>query len=172
VRAKGFTLIELAVVIVVIGILAGLLLDRVVPLVGRAEKVAFQQMRSQINTALLLEAAERITRGESETLPELAGINPMALMLQPPANYLGSFERPEPSALPRSVWYFDEHDSRLVYRPGRQARFEPRGGPSDRIELTVSFVFRDRDGDGAFNPSADDFGGLHLAAVNDFVWSD
>jgi len=170
-RARGFTLVELVVVVIAIGILAGLLLERVLPLIGRAERVAFEQVQSQIQSALLLEAAERVTRGESATLAELAGANPMALLLKPPGNYLGALDRPEPASLPRRIWYFDARERRLVYRPGRRAGFEPLEGPADRIELRVAFVYGDRDGDGRFDPASDDFDGLRLEPVHAYEWA-
>ena len=170
--ARGFTLLELVVVIVIIGILAGFLLDRVLPLIGQAERVAFQQVRAQVQSALLLEAAERIARGESSSLGELAGANPMSLLLQPPGNYLGERSSPRISDLPRAAWYFDTREGRLVYRPGRQAEVEMLDGPDDRIELAVSFAYRDRDGDGRFQPSVDNFDGLRLAPVYPFRWLD
>lgn len=169
---RGFTLLELVIVIVIIAVLAGFLLDRVLPLVGQAERVAFLQVRAHVQNALLLEAAERITRGESASLDELAGANPMSLLLQPPGNYLGELSRPRIADLPRATWHFDDREGRLVYRPGRQAKVEMLEGPEDRIQLAVSFVYRDRDGDGRFDPSIDDFDGLRLDPVYSFRWLD
>src|SRR5690348_14013509 len=158
---RGFSLIELMVVVIAIGILSGVLLDRVLPLIGRAQRAAFMQTKADLQTALLLEAAERITRSEAATLPNLAGTNPMTLLLTPPANYLGSFESP-PDDAPTASWYFDEHSHRLVYRVGRFTRFDPQGGPPGRIELATEFVFEDRDGTGTFEPGRDEFRGLRL----------
>jgi prepilin-type N-terminal cleavage/methylation domain-containing protein len=169
---RGFSLFELVVVIVVIAILAGLLLGRVLPLIGQAERVAFLQTRQQIQSALLLEAAERVTRGESDTLVSLTGVNPMALLLEPPGNYFGAGSRSSSEAMPRRSWYFDETDNLLVYRPGRQARFQALEGPADRIEMRVSFVYRDRDSDGTFNASVDHFDGLRLESLHLYSWPD
>ena len=169
--ARGFSLIELLVVVIAIGILSGAVLERVLPLIGRAQRAAFMQVRGDLQTALLLEAAARITRGEAETLTSLANVNPMTLLLSPPGNYVGSFAEPVDDAPPAS-WYFDEHSRRLVYRVGRYARFDAQGGPPGRIELTTEFVFEDRDGNGAFDPVRDEFEGLRLTPVHAFAWPD
>jgi hypothetical protein len=117
----------------------------------------------------LLEAAERIARGESASLAALASANPMDLLLQPPANYLGALQ-PGDRPLPRRFWYFDTDEKLLVYRPGRQASFDPLDGPSDRIEMQVSFVYRDRDSDGAYNASVDHIDGLRFVSVHPYAW--
>src|SRR5258706_10037918 len=170
-KSRGFSLVELIVVVIAVGILAGALLERVLPLIGRAQRTAFVQVRVDLQTALLLEAAERITRGEAATLPSLAQANPMTLLLSPPASYMGSFARP-PDDVPAATWYFDEHSRRLVYRVGRYARFDAQGGPPGRIELTTEFVFEDRDGSGSFDPARDEFEGLRLAPGHPFPWPD
>jgi prepilin-type N-terminal cleavage/methylation domain-containing protein len=170
-RARGFTLLELVVVVVAIAILTGFALDRLLPLVGRAQHVAFKQVQNELQTALLLAAAERITRGESQSLPELARANPMSLLLKPPANYLGELAHPEGDGTPGHSWFYDTQNGRLVYRVGRHTRFEPLTGPPDRVELTVSFLYGDRDGDGVFR-SGDDFHGLRLDSVHAYRWPD
>lgn len=167
---RGFSLLELVVVVVLVAVMTGFLLVRVLPLIGQAERVAFLQTTQQIQNALLLEAAERIVRGESASLAALAGSNPMDLLLEPPGNYLGT-RRPDDQSPPRRSWYFDAGENRLVYRPGRQAKFDPLDGPSDRIEMQVSFVYRDRDFDGAYNASVDHFDGLRFASIHSYAWS-
>ena len=166
----GFSLFEFVVVIVVIVILSGLLLTRVLPLIGQAERVAFLQTKQQIQSALLLEAAERVVRGESDTLILLTGANPMELLLEPPGNYAGTISQFTSTTLPRRSWLFDEQDDLLVYRPGRQAKFDALEGPDDRIEMRVSFAYRDRDEDGAYNASIDRFNGLRLESLHLYAW--
>lgn len=169
-RSRGFSLFELVVVIVVIAILSGFLLSRVLPLIGQAERAAFLQTRQQIQSALLLEAAERVVRGESRTLIGLTGTNPMDLLLEPPGNYEGTITEFSGETLPRRAWFFDEDDRLLVYRPGRQAKFDALEGPDDRIEMRVSFVYTDRDADGAYDASIDHFDGLRLEALHLYAW--
>lgn len=171
-KPHGFSLIELLVVVIAVGIMAGALLDRALPLIGRAQRAAFLQVKADLQTALLLEAAERITRGEADRLPGLARVNPMTLLLTPPANYVGSFAAPRGEDMPPASWYYDEHSHQLAYRVGRYTRFDPLGGPPERIELETEFVFDDRDGSGSFEPARDDFEGLRLRPVHAYAWPD
>ena len=171
-QARGFSLLELVVVVIVVAILLGVALDRLLPLVGRAQRAAFIDVRRELQSALLLEAAERITRGESATLPSLAGANPMTLLLTPPVNYVGSLAAPRPEDVPPASWYFDEASATLGYRVGRHTRFAAKDGPERLIELRVAFVFGDRDADGRFDAVRDDFGGLRLEPVHAYDWPD
>jgi prepilin-type N-terminal cleavage/methylation domain-containing protein len=171
-RAAGFSLLELVVVVVAVGILVGVVLDRLLPLIGRAERVAFLQVQSDLQSALLLEAAERITSGESNRLAELASGNPMRLFLKPPSNYVGPLSARDADGVRSASWYFDEESGRLAYRVGRHTRFDPLGGAPDRVEFRVAFVFEDRDGDAAFDPAHDRFGGLRLEPTHAYSWPD
>lgn len=171
-RAGGFSLLELVVVVVAVGVLAAVALDRMLPLVGRAQRAAFLQVRSELQSALLLEAADRITRGETELLGELAGTNPMTLLLKAPANYLGELDADAARRAPGHSWHYDPARGRLVYRVGRYTRFEPLDEPTDRIELVVSLVYDDRNADGVFDPSGDRFEGLRLDDASRYRWPD
>jgi general secretion pathway protein G len=170
--ARGFSLLELVVVVIAVAILMGVALDRLLPLVGRAQRAAFLDVQRELQSSLLLEAAERITSGEGATLPELAAANPMTLLLRPPGNYVGELAAPAGADVPRASWYFDEQAGTLGYRVGRNTRFAAKEGPPDRIELRVAFVFEDRDADGTFDAAGDRFGGLRLTPVHDYEWPD
>jgi len=165
-------LLELVVVMAAVAILTGVALDRLLPLVGRAQRAAFQRVQGDLQTALLLEAADRITRGEAHTLVELADTNPMALLLKPPANYVGSIPWADVEEIPRASWYFDEHHGRLGYRVGRHTRFEATSEPRDLIEFAVAFVYQDRDADGVYDAAGDRFDGLRLTSVHAYQWPD
>lgn len=170
-RARGFTLIEFVVVVIVIGVVAGFALDRLLPLIGRAERIAFVQVRAQLQSALLLEAAERITRGEARMLAGLADGNPMTLLLEPPANYRGAYAA-SGGDLERASWYFDSGRGRLVYRVGKHAEFETLDGLPGVVELFVQFAYDDRDEDGDYDAGRDTFEGLRLAEATVYRWAE
>jgi prepilin-type N-terminal cleavage/methylation domain-containing protein len=169
-RGRGFTLVELAVAVVIVAIVAGYLLDRTLALIGRAERTAFMQVSSQLRSALLLEAAEKLTRGEAAALADLAGTNPMSLLLAAPANYRGATSRLPATPGGHASWYYDVQHGRLVYFVGSRSKFRAISGPSDRIELVVDFIYTDRNASGAYEPSSDEFDGLRLASVYPYDW--
>ena len=171
-HARGFSLLELVVVVIAVAILIGVAIDRLLPLVGRAQRAAFLDVQRQLQSSLLLAAAERITRGDAGTIPELARANPMALLLAPPANYAGALDARAQTRVPPATWYFDEPTGRLMYRVGRYTRFAAQDGPKDRIELRVAFAFEDRDSNGSFDAAGDRFDGLRLEAVHAYDWPD
>ena len=161
-RAAGITLVEVLVVVILIGILAGFALQRLLPLIGKAEAVAFATVVNQLDNALLLETAKRIAGGKGASVPQLIGSNPMDLMLRPPGNYLGEISVGADGRIAKRSWYFNPIDETLVYRIGSGAHFISGERRLERVEFRVSMVFRDRDGDQVYSPQADDFGGISL----------
>jgi type II secretory pathway pseudopilin PulG len=164
---RGFSFVELAVIVTCVGIVTGLLLQRVLPLMRIAEKTAFEQVRGQLASAVLLEAAGRVARGESASLEALDGSNPMELLLEQPAIYAGSVAGGDHGEVPRRSWYFDENAGLLFYRPGSRVAQSAPG--ADGIALRVRFTYRDRDGDGHFDAVRDRFDGLALDQAGSFT---
>jgi prepilin-type N-terminal cleavage/methylation domain-containing protein len=171
-HCRGFSLLELVVVVSAVAILAGAALDRLLPLIGRAQRAAFLDVQRELQSSLMLAAAERITSGDLGSIPELATANPMSLLLQAPPNYLGEVGAAQQPDVPRASWYYDEQTRRLAYRLGRHTRFTAQDGPADRIELRVALAYEDRDGDGVFDATGDRFGGLRLEPVHPYAWPD
>jgi prepilin-type N-terminal cleavage/methylation domain-containing protein len=171
-NCRGVTLIELMVVVIAVGILTAVALDRVLPLIGRAQRAAFLDVQRELQSSLMLAAAERITSGQVGELAQLAAANPMSLLLRTPQNYAGSVAAAAQAGVPRATWYYDEAARRLAYRVGRYTRFTAQDGPADRIELRVALIYDDRDADGVFDAFGDRFGGLRLEPVHAYDWPD
>ena len=113
--AHGFALFELAVAAVVLGVLAGVLLSRLVSYAGESEVVAAKQLISSLRTALAVRSAKAVASGGQDDLLAVAHQNPMDWLVQRPENYLGEYYSPRESELPKGNWYFDKASRTLVY---------------------------------------------------------
>ena len=118
-KARGFTLIELVVVICVVALLFGVALDRLMRYQELGERTAMEQNVAAINVALSLKFAALIAAGRAAAIEKEAGANPVELLARPPENYLGALYAPEPESLPRRSWYYDQRSGDLVYVPSR-----------------------------------------------------
>lgn len=124
-RAKGFTLIELVVVIAIIAILAGLLLERVWFYQEQAEKAAMEQVAGALQSALILQYANMLTHGRESEAKILTSENPLRWLMQKPVNYAGEFYDLTPASIAPGNWAFDLKSRELVYVPYRTDYFTP-----------------------------------------------
>lgn len=110
-RETGFSLLELAVVAVVLSILLGIFLERLTYYQAAAERAHFDSTLRSYKTALQIRLAELIVErreGEARTL-EIE--NPTRWLSEKPANYAGDYpQSPEPG-----TWYYDSATQELVY---------------------------------------------------------
>ncbi len=167
--SQGFSLLELVVVIVIIGILLVVAVNRLFPYLDEAERVAVLTVESQLKNTLVMEAAQRIVRGEAASIAELEYVNPMSLLLEAPANYLGS-GRAETAELPERRWYFNESTKRLIYKLGEPHSEAYRVHRFDDPEFEVRVFYEDRDADGIFNAASDELYGVRLLRIAGANW--
>ncbi len=110
-RARGFSLLELAVVACVLSVLLAVFLNRLTFYQEVAERAQFESTLQAYKTALQIRLAELILdRREAEARTLETG-NPAELMAEQPANYGGDF----PASPQPGTWYFDIHTHELVY---------------------------------------------------------
>ena len=167
--APGFTLLELLVVILVVGLLSGVLLERLWFYQEQAEKAAMQQMVGNLRSALHLQIADRLLKGR-QNLAGLAKDNPMDWLMQPPANYLGERFGPEPGTVAGGNWYFDLRDKTLVYVVARSAHFaaNPSGRKQVRYQVRpVASRSAQANLDSADKPAIE---GVILVLVEPYQW--
>ncbi len=136
-RARGFTLIELVVVISTVALLFGVALDRLLRYQEMGERAALEQNLAAINTALTMRFAAYIAAGRPQAIESVAGKNPVDLLSRAPENYLGELYAPEIGALERGSWYFDRASGELVYLPRRRRYLSADPGPPDVLRFRV-----------------------------------
>lgn len=156
-RARGFTLIELVVVICVVALLFGVALDRLQRYQELAERVAMEQNLAAMNVALTLKFATLVISGRGDLIEKEAGTNPIKLLVRPPENYLGELYAPDISTIAGRSWFYDRQSGELVYVPGlaraltfapgsagklgfRVALTEPERAPGSPRELRQPFI--------------------------------
>lgn len=139
-KRRGFTLLELVVVIAIIGILAGVFLKRATYYQELAEKAAMEQVVGALRSALHMKEARIVIDGRLGELEKLALENPMDWLAEQPNNYAGEFFGRQPEEVPPGTWFFDLRDHVLVYYPNRQEHFEPAPGAAWSIRYRVSVL--------------------------------
>ena len=122
---RGFTLIELVVVITIIALLATALANRVLFYQEQAERTALMEVEAAIQSELVMKYGHLLAIGSEAQLSSLATENPMSWLAKAPRNYAGEFYDPLPAALPPGNWAFDLKARELVYLPDRTDNFSP-----------------------------------------------
>lgn len=123
--AKGFTLLELVIVITIIVILMGVFMNRFTFYQEQAEKTAMEQVVGAIQSALVMQYGEIQTRGKPSDVAALAQDNPMHWLQKMPRNYAGEFYDPSPLAVAPGNWMFDLKTRDLIYVVGESNHFKP-----------------------------------------------
>lgn len=147
-RQTGFTLFELAVTLAIIGILVATLLSRVLTYQARAERAAMENVVGVLRSALGMKSAQLQAQGRAHEMSKLLTRNPMDLLAQKPANYVGDADTPQIDKISPGYWYFDRKDFLLVYIARTGATF-PVSNPQ-RFVFKIEPI---RDMDGAHGPN-------------------
>lgn len=168
--ARGFSLFELIVVIVIISILMVVAISRLIVLQVDAERVVMESTVGAIRSGLGIKVAESIVRQNIAGLPAYEATNPMSLLAEVPANYLGELNGADPDALEKGTWYFDVLSQTLVYLVDNTGYFS--GGMDDppRVRFKVRLVYADTNSNGIYDSGVDAIEGLRLAVLEPYKW--
>jgi len=124
-KQHGFTLFELVIVIAIIVTLMGLFMNRFMFYQEQAEKTAMVQVVGAIQSALVMQYGEILTRGKPSDVAALSQDNPMNWLQKMPRNYAGEFYDPTPLAVAPGSWMFDLKTRDLIYVLGESNYFKP-----------------------------------------------
>lgn len=122
---RGFTLIELIVVISIVAVTSALALDKLFWYQGQAEKASMEYTASIIKSNLWLNAASLMMAERSSEVAALAERNPIDLLEQKPANYLGEVDSSKTAALQGGNWFYDHKQHQVIYVVGQRRDFKP-----------------------------------------------
>ena len=148
---RGFTLLELIVVISVIAVLAGTLLSRVPIYTEQAEQAAMAQTVSAMQIALTMRVGSVMTHGDAteKELKALASDNPINWLQPKPRNYAGEFFDPTPKTVAPGHWIFDLKSRDLIYVVDRGDHFTSGKDGKKWIRFHVKFEYEESPGSAA-----------------------
>lgn len=169
-QGRGFSLLELVVVIVLIAFLMVIAIARLLALQAEAERVTMESVAGTLRSALGMKVAESIVRHELNGLGALEASNPMDRLAEVPTNYLGEIDRPDPNRLADGSWYFDRSERTLVYLVRNKAHFSGGATNPPRARFEVKLLYDDKNRNGKLDAGIDSIEGLQLAPVEPYKW--
>jgi hypothetical protein len=116
-------LLQSALYVAIAGVLAAVLLERLLTYAEAAEKAAMEVTISNLQGALYSKLAYHALRGEAASIESLSRQSPFAVAGARAANYLGEFDGAPPVSDRSGKWYFDRLRGELVYRPNLARHF-------------------------------------------------
>ena len=126
------------------GILAGILLDRVQVYQAQAEKVTVEQVAAVVQNALTLQFGKFLTQGDEGKMEVLGKDNPMHWLARVPSNYQGEFYGITPSTLASGSWAFDLKTRDLVYKVMHDRSLTTAGEDEGLIRYRVHIQYENR----------------------------
>jgi prepilin-type N-terminal cleavage/methylation domain-containing protein len=124
--ARGFTLFELVVCLLVFSVLVTVLLERLAYYQELAEKAAMESTARVVKTGLQIRLAQLIVANRQAEAAELETADPVQWLEIKPVNYGGAYH----GAASPGTWYFDEQARQLVYLvlTGDRLKFDGQTG--------------------------------------------
>lgn len=168
---RGFSLLELVIVIVIISVLLVMAISRLLALQVDAERVTMETVAGTLRSAIGIKVAETIVNMKVADLQDRVGSNPMDLLAETPHNYLGERDGVDPATLEDGNWYFDRQAKVLVYLVRNKGFFSGGLPNPPRARFALRLVYSDKNGNGVFDPGVDAIEGLRLSPVETYSWS-
>ena len=169
-KQRGFSLLELILVLTIISVLFVIAIDRLLILKVEAEKTSMQQVIGVLRSAMNIQVAKHIARDSLEILSSAEGQNPMEWLSTTPDSYIGIKDEPDPSDIEGYQWYFDSYNRWLVYRVGNGEYFESSLKGARRARFQVVLDYTDSNNNGIFDANIDEINGLRLKSLDPYKW--
>ncbi|RJQ49163.1 MAG: type II secretion system protein [Gammaproteobacteria bacterium] len=170
-KARGFSLIEMVIAVILVGILYVIAIDKLLEMRVDAERVAMENVVGALKSALSIEVAAHIVRDDIKGLYTLEGTNPMRRLSEKPRNYLGELAAPDPAAIEGGNWYFDTREAALIYRVQYGDFFKTTLLGPPRARFAVRLDYDDLNGNRVFDQGVEEVHGLRLEALESYAWN-
>lgn len=116
-KPRGASRLEALIVILLIGVAAALLLERLTRYQEYAEKAVMEATIANMRSGLRVRIAELMIDGKMAQMGALLQENPISWLVAPPPNYAGVLPHAATEAPALGHWYFDVPARQLVYLP-------------------------------------------------------
>jgi hypothetical protein len=156
----------MVIVILLIGMLMSMAIDRLLQLQIEAERVSVQHVIGVLDSALNLQIAEMVIKRGLESLRELENTNPMDYLAKQPYNYAGIKSGNAAAGMPDESWYFDAEKDVLVYKVKNRKYFESDIEGEPRIVLRLAVVYSDD----VSGKNGSNIQGVRLENLNQYSW--
>lgn len=150
---RGLTSLEFAIVLVILGVAAYVLLRGLIFMEGETEQLAFSDNRMALERALSYELMSRGTRGEAQNPAALVRQDPFQWVDPKPLGWAGEY--PAQGRVVPGAWYWDSRRAEVVYIPQDLKRVRFAAKKQGEIRLSIE---------------ATGSGHARLVPVQAFVW--
>ena len=162
----GFSLFEIIIVVLLIGVMMSIAIDRMLQLQIVAERVSVQQLLGTLKGVVNLQAADIVVHKGLSSMRTLEKSNPMLYLQEPPKNYLGIKDDRDAGQLKKGIWYFDPNKNILVYIVENTDYFVTSLSGTPRIRFQVSLIYKNNIDTGR----ADEIRGVTVKSLDDYHW--
>ena len=169
-RQAGLSIFEVTLVVILVGILMVIAMEKILRLDVDAERVGMQRMIGQLQSALVIEFADRVVHDGLAATRDMEAINPMSVLAKAPATYIGEFDQSVPPGVAGGDWYFDTRSRTLVYVVRNTEFFEGVLGDPERARFRVRLAFEDRNGNGRYDAPRERIEGVIIEPVEPHRW--
>jgi len=139
--------LQSALYVAIAGILAAVLLERLLTYAEVAEKAAMEATLSRLHAALYAKLAYLALRGEYQAIEVLSDQSPFVTADVRSSNYLGEFDGVPPEGGEAGKWFYDRVRRELVYVPNLKRYFSAGSGdqapPSMRFRIELKKASKD-----------------------------
>jgi prepilin-type N-terminal cleavage/methylation domain-containing protein len=160
---RGFSLFELVVVVLLIGVLMSFAMDRLMRMQVDSERVSVQYVIGALNSAINLQVADIVVRQGLGATRALEKQNPMIYLSKTPANYTGVGMDDANDWQRASGWYFDPEKKILVYTVKNTDYFHSSVEGRPRIRLQLHLIYQDEDANQSIR-------GIRLQSLDEYHW--
>lgn len=153
--------LQSALYVVIAGLAAALLLERLLTYAEAAEKAAMEATLSRLSTAMYARLALLVLRGDYQAVATLEQQSPFRIARAETPAYIGEFDGAPPNA-EGGKWYFDRGLRQLVYMPNLKRHLEGERSGDPLMEIRFRTEVR--------KSGANAYAGVALIPTGDWRW--